>query len=149
MNVIAGLEFELAYYDSAVHRFNHYTARPPHVFSRALERSEILSRICIWVTDIISYDDNHPMKCSWNIFSVNLMVNSFILFFFIFFFLPLTQFSHPHIWYFVSAIIICWVLWKNKDNDMNNKQNIALAYINCQLIYLLNSLESIYMCLCN
>ena len=25
MNVIAGLEFELAYYDFAVHRFNHYT----------------------------------------------------------------------------------------------------------------------------
>ena len=25
MNVIARLEYELAYYDSAVHRFNHYT----------------------------------------------------------------------------------------------------------------------------
>ena len=24
-NVIAGLEFELVYYDSAIHRFNHYT----------------------------------------------------------------------------------------------------------------------------
>ena len=31
MNVIARLEYELAYYDSAVHRFNHYTTRtPPH-----------------------------------------------------------------------------------------------------------------------
>ena len=29
MNVIARLEFELAYYDSAVHRFNHYTMRTP------------------------------------------------------------------------------------------------------------------------
>ena len=29
MNVIARLEFELAYYDSAVHRFNHYTTRTP------------------------------------------------------------------------------------------------------------------------
>ena len=27
MNVIEGLEYELAYYDSAVHRFNPYTAR--------------------------------------------------------------------------------------------------------------------------
>ena len=27
VNVIARLEFELAYYDSAVHRFNHYTRR--------------------------------------------------------------------------------------------------------------------------
>ena len=29
MNIIARLEFELAYYDSAVHRFNHYTTRTP------------------------------------------------------------------------------------------------------------------------
>ena len=36
MNVIARLEFELAYYASAVHRFNHYTTRtPPPEFSVA------------------------------------------------------------------------------------------------------------------
>ena len=36
MNVIARLEYELAYYDSAVHRFNHYTTRtPPRNLSRA------------------------------------------------------------------------------------------------------------------
>ena len=29
MNVIARLEYELAYYGSAVHRFNHYTTRTP------------------------------------------------------------------------------------------------------------------------
>ena len=29
MNVIARLEYELAYYDSAVHQFNHYTKRTP------------------------------------------------------------------------------------------------------------------------
>ena len=29
VNVIAWLEFKLAYYDSAVHRFNHYTTRTP------------------------------------------------------------------------------------------------------------------------
>ena len=29
VNVIARLEFELAYYDFAVHRFNHYTTRTP------------------------------------------------------------------------------------------------------------------------
>ena len=29
MNVIARLEYELAYYDSAVHRFNHYTTWTP------------------------------------------------------------------------------------------------------------------------
>ena len=27
VNVIARLEYELAYYDSTVHRFNHYTTR--------------------------------------------------------------------------------------------------------------------------
>ena len=31
MNVIARLEYELAYYDSAVYRFNHYTTRTPPV----------------------------------------------------------------------------------------------------------------------
>ena len=29
VSVIARLEYELAYYDSAVHRFNHYTTRTP------------------------------------------------------------------------------------------------------------------------
>ena len=29
VNVIVRLEFELAYYDPAVHRFNHYTTRTP------------------------------------------------------------------------------------------------------------------------
>ena len=32
VNAIARLEHELAYYDSAVHRFNHYTTRtPPYI----------------------------------------------------------------------------------------------------------------------
>ena len=31
VNVIAPLEYELAYYDSEVHRFNHYTMRTPPV----------------------------------------------------------------------------------------------------------------------
>ena len=30
MKVIARLEYELVYYDSAVHRFNYYTTRTPH-----------------------------------------------------------------------------------------------------------------------
>ena len=36
VNVIAWLEYELAYYDSVVHRFNHYTTRTPR------ERIEII-----------------------------------------------------------------------------------------------------------
>ena len=34
MNVIVRLEYELAYYDSAVHRFNHYTTRTPLTLCR-------------------------------------------------------------------------------------------------------------------
>ena len=38
MNVIAWLEYELAYYDSAVHRFNHYTTRtPPPIFGEKIQ----------------------------------------------------------------------------------------------------------------
>ena len=29
VNVIARLDFEIAFYDSEVHRFNHYIARTP------------------------------------------------------------------------------------------------------------------------
>ena len=36
MNVIARLEYELAYYDSAVHRCNHYTTRTPPIFVEEL-----------------------------------------------------------------------------------------------------------------
>ena len=37
VNVIARLEYELAYYDSAVHRFNHYTTRTPPAFAFSTE----------------------------------------------------------------------------------------------------------------
>ena len=33
VNVIARREYELAYYDSALHRFNHYTTRTPPFYS--------------------------------------------------------------------------------------------------------------------
>ena len=39
VNIIAQLEFELAYYNSAVHRFNHYTTRTP----------PLSMCVCIWV----------------------------------------------------------------------------------------------------
>ena len=72
MNVIARLEYELAYYDSAVHRFNHYTTRTPPIagrwiirfipFTRVLvlcEMQSVSSRIWTRVVVSISYDDNH------------------------------------------------------------------------------------------
>ena len=45
MNVIAWLEYELAYYDSAIHRFNHYTTRTPPVpleFETAYSNARVL-----------------------------------------------------------------------------------------------------------
>ena len=33
VNVLARLEYELAFYDSAVHRLNHYTTSPPSTVS--------------------------------------------------------------------------------------------------------------------
>ena len=38
VNVIARLEFELAYYDPAVHRFNHFTPMTLHKRERRGER---------------------------------------------------------------------------------------------------------------
>ena len=43
VNIIARLEYELAYYDSAVYRFNHYTMRihtPPHPTPSIIEKQE-------------------------------------------------------------------------------------------------------------
>ena len=40
VNVIARLEYELAYYDSAVHRFNHYTTRTP------INTTRMVSSVC-------------------------------------------------------------------------------------------------------
>ena len=45
MNVIARLEYELAYYDSAVHRFNHYTTRTPKQWCRWTESARGSSQL--------------------------------------------------------------------------------------------------------
>ena len=47
MNVIARLEYELAYYDSAVHRFNHYTTRTPSMEGWLLEAQGV-SLLAAW-----------------------------------------------------------------------------------------------------
>ena len=40
MNIIAQLENELAYYDSAVHHFNHYTPRTPPILDRVIPKTQ-------------------------------------------------------------------------------------------------------------
>ena len=49
VNVIARLEYELVYYDSAVHRFNHYTTRTPPIMLEAKidnTRQDIKCELC-------------------------------------------------------------------------------------------------------
>ena len=48
MNVIARLEFELAYYDSAVHRFNHYTTRTPRNKCPEYDKNNLMVRLQSW-----------------------------------------------------------------------------------------------------
>ena len=45
MNVIARLEYELAYYDSAVHRFNHYTTRTPKLLNGETKSFDIVAEV--------------------------------------------------------------------------------------------------------
>ena len=60
MNVIARLENELTYYDSAVHRFNHYTTRtPPNGFKCGYSTQFIL--YLTWV--ILLMICLHTFKC--------------------------------------------------------------------------------------
>ena len=51
MNVIARLEYELAYYDSAAHRFNHYTTRtlPPCIVQGTFGW---FRKIVLWLRDV-------------------------------------------------------------------------------------------------
>ena len=43
VNVIARLEYELVYYDSAIHRFNHYTTRTPQMINLNAEKTLFLN----------------------------------------------------------------------------------------------------------
>ena len=48
MNVLVRLEYELAYYDSAVHRFNHYTTRTHQsIIDNSLQKKDLNA----WVID--------------------------------------------------------------------------------------------------
>ena len=50
VNVIARLEYELAYYDSAVHGFNHYTKTTPPFYNRTFISLLLLSYQTIQTT---------------------------------------------------------------------------------------------------
>ena len=58
VNVIARLEFELAYYDSAVHRFNHYTTRTPANKPELISLLTIKWFVLVWfigISTIVGY----------------------------------------------------------------------------------------------
>ena len=56
MNVIARLEYELVYYDSAVHRFNHYTTMtPPWIILFAINAFLAHSEVVTSIVDIQHY----------------------------------------------------------------------------------------------
>ena len=57
MNVIARLEYELVYYDSAVHRFNHYATRTPYSSILVIIQSFVISSF-IFIIYIYLLDDN-------------------------------------------------------------------------------------------
>ena len=61
MNVIARLEYELAYYDSVVHRFNHYTTRTLYGISLRVDviKNHLLSGCspALWP---LSHSDSSP-----------------------------------------------------------------------------------------
>ena len=67
MNVIARLEYELAYYDSAVHHFNHYTTRTPYLVEvvREFRKRFSLERPALFKSGQWHfYQDNAPVHNS-------------------------------------------------------------------------------------
>ena len=68
MNVIARLEYELAYYDSAVHRFNHNTTRTPpfhllELLSKQASHTYLLTYIHIRkLNDVWGYSYGYSLK---------------------------------------------------------------------------------------
>ena len=79
MNVIARLEYELEYYNSAVHRFNHYTTRTPFrlccvnlkVYSRSLHRnivSVIINVIWLYLYPVNDFTSSNQQLNSWVVY---------------------------------------------------------------------------------
>ena len=52
MNIIARLEYKLAYCDSTVHRFNHYTTRTPPAFAEVMK---MMSHTGLWDVKLTWY----------------------------------------------------------------------------------------------
>ena len=68
MNIIARLEYELAYYDSAVHRFNHYTTRTPQIVWKGdrlgiVQETMLTNNICSKPESVM---ENETRKILWD-----------------------------------------------------------------------------------
>ena len=104
MNIIARLEYELAYYDSAVHRFNHYTTRTP-LLERWLCKCvlrNIVVQASIWRSSIITWEKKIIVDklggcnilCSMRPTCNLPLIKSFVFFFF-----------------FLKPAIIFYIIW--------------------------------------
>ena len=69
VNVMARLEYELAYYDSAVHRFNHYTTRTPPELGDPLVSQNLTAQSA----GAADYTDCISQRVSWYMILNNLM----------------------------------------------------------------------------
>ena len=81
MNVIARLEYELAYYDSAVYRFNHYTTRCVCVCMCAC----VCVCVCVWLDNSLSFKhvwlNNNYTFCLYNLIRIlsSFLIHSYTL----------------------------------------------------------------------
>ena len=79
VNVIARLEFELAYYDSAVHRFNHYTRTPASKVTSRRWFTERYAEMPLKVTQVVLLNSSTQNS----FFAVIIFLISFYLILFI------------------------------------------------------------------
>ena len=95
VNVIARLECELAYYDSAVHRFNHYTMRTPPIVNIECIYTSIC--VCIYIY-IYIYIKNMCKKYLYIYIYMYSSASSSSPVGFLWLYLPIRLFNH-HSWF--------------------------------------------------
>ena len=73
VKVLARLEYELAYYDSAVHRFNHYTKRTPLVYFSYICTLRYLSKGIFTNQKIVIFSTIKIYLCEYKLYKVALV----------------------------------------------------------------------------
>ena len=108
MNVIARLEYELAYCDSAVNRFNHYTTRtPPEFHFSIFENVGFSFSDYITLSTHFLYGETSCVMCSLNLEKVN-------FYFFV---------------YYLLLILLLYFPWSKFFDILLNCSGLFLLYI--------------------